>query len=291
MELIQLRCVLALKEYKSFTKASQALYISQPYLSQLIKKLEDELGSKLFERSTQTLRLTEFGERFAIKAQKVINEMNELEELCNQNKVQLSIGFPERMKIIHLPELLTEFYLNHKDWTIKINTYKENELDSLFDDSKVDILFARENLCAKYKNDSRFTVDTFFRDPVMVVMRKQHPLAKYPVITKDQIITSKIYSHMKGSALRESIFEHITVQDPDQQIINFYTDNYDMISKMLHDHDVIALANQSFADYYNLHAIPLDPFHHNDAIAIYRNKASCYVQELVQFIEQYYKEG
>ena len=53
MDIFQIECILAIAQYRSFTKAAEAMHISQPALSQLVVKVEEELGVKLFERSTR----------------------------------------------------------------------------------------------------------------------------------------------------------------------------------------------------------------------------------------------
>ena len=53
MDVFQIECILAIAQYRSFTKAAEAMHISQPALSQLVVKVEEELGVKLFERSTR----------------------------------------------------------------------------------------------------------------------------------------------------------------------------------------------------------------------------------------------
>lgn len=64
MELTQLRYVLQLASTSNFSKAADRLYITQPALSQQINVLEEELGLKLFRRTTRKVTLTETGEEF-----------------------------------------------------------------------------------------------------------------------------------------------------------------------------------------------------------------------------------
>jgi len=74
MELRQLKCVLAVADYGSFTDAAAALHLTQPTLSYAVAQLERELGARLFDRSARRTAITEAGEAFLGPARAAINE-------------------------------------------------------------------------------------------------------------------------------------------------------------------------------------------------------------------------
>jgi LysR family hydrogen peroxide-inducible transcriptional activator len=75
MEVHQLRYFCAIAETSSFSRAAQQTHVSQPSLSQQIRKLEDELGTRLFDRLGRTVRLTEPGRAFLPRARAVLSEL------------------------------------------------------------------------------------------------------------------------------------------------------------------------------------------------------------------------
>src|SRR5271156_3471814 len=75
MELHQLRYFCAIAETASFSRAAEQSHISQPSLSQQIRKLEDELGVRLFDRLGRSVRLTELGHAFLPRARTVLREL------------------------------------------------------------------------------------------------------------------------------------------------------------------------------------------------------------------------
>ncbi|HVB29215.1 MAG TPA: LysR substrate-binding domain-containing protein [Terriglobia bacterium] len=77
MELHQLRYFRAVARFRSFTRAAEHERISQPSISQQIRKLEDELGSRLFDRLGRRIRLTAFGARFQEHALRILNNLED----------------------------------------------------------------------------------------------------------------------------------------------------------------------------------------------------------------------
>ena len=92
----QIEYVLAVAEQRSFSKAAQKLYVTQPALSQYVMNIEKQLGVQLFDRSTSPIRLTQAGEAFVRSAEqiKVIedNLMNELSDIAEIKSGSLKIG-------------------------------------------------------------------------------------------------------------------------------------------------------------------------------------------------------
>lgn len=82
MEIRQLRFFLLCAEKGSLTRAAEALYTSQPHVSQVIASLEEELGVKLFRRTGGGIRLTEEGERVRLYAANVLKNAELLREAC-----------------------------------------------------------------------------------------------------------------------------------------------------------------------------------------------------------------
>src|SRR5580704_13928636 len=75
MELHQLRYFCAVAETGSFSRAAEQSHVSQPSLSQQILKLEDELGARLFDRLGRSVRLTDLGKAFLLRARSVLREL------------------------------------------------------------------------------------------------------------------------------------------------------------------------------------------------------------------------
>ena len=90
MTLTELRYVVALARERHFGKAAEACFVSQPTLSVGIRKLEEELGITIFERSANDVRVTPVGEQIVEQASRVLEETAAIKMLAQQGKDPLS---------------------------------------------------------------------------------------------------------------------------------------------------------------------------------------------------------
>ena len=113
MELHQLRYFCAIVETGSFTRAAQRTNVSQPSLSQQILKLEDELGTRLFDRLGRSVRLTEVGQVFLPRARAVLHELEAARSDVVERKASVSgsicIGVIPTIAPYFLPPILASF--------------------------------------------------------------------------------------------------------------------------------------------------------------------------------------
>src|SRR5580698_2080201 len=99
MEMHQLRYVVAVARTRNFSRAAEQCHVSQPSLSQQIKKLEDELGERLFDRTKREAKLTPACEiDFALASRPIREERLEVRELFSE---ELLIALPPRHPLTH----------------------------------------------------------------------------------------------------------------------------------------------------------------------------------------------
>lgn len=149
---------------RSFSKAAQNLYISQPALSARIKKIEDRIGLPLFDRSTTPLKLTEIGEIY-IEATKEISRIeqrveDQINKLTTLKAGQLSIGASNLFAAYVIPQLVTRFKQRFPDIHIRITEGNTTQLESMLSNNYLDfvidnyrydnILYNKELYCTEY---------------------------------------------------------------------------------------------------------------------------------------------
>ena len=124
LTLKQLRYFEALTRHGHFGRAADACAISQPALSMQIRELEETLGTTLFERAARQVRLTSFGEEFAIRARETLRSVDELEDLARASRDRLigrlRIGVIPTIAPYLLPAIISDLTRVHEGLDIHV---------------------------------------------------------------------------------------------------------------------------------------------------------------------------
>src|SRR5919109_1123674 len=119
MEIRQLRYLVALDDERHFTRAAQREHIAQPALSQQIRRLEEEVGLPLVERTTRRVSLTEAGEALVARARRVLGEIEgaqaELAALSGVQTGRVTVGVIHTMGPVDVSLALAIFHRRHPD--------------------------------------------------------------------------------------------------------------------------------------------------------------------------------
>lgn len=229
MTLQNLRYIVEVANSRSFSKAAQALYMSQSALSTAVKEVEDELGTKIFLRTNRGVSLTTDGEDCLKYCREIIERSD---YLLTRYQSRSSGHTSFSVSTQHLPfavrafqELMNTHLLDEYDAAIREDTTSAILHDVSAERSELGVVaFQSEQLelmrGALFVHDLKFTelaaLDTF------VFMRKQHPLAdrdslsltdlvEYPFVTYDQEETPNYYTEESCSFL--PFHKHICVCD------------------------------------------------------------------------------
>lgn len=142
--------VYAVFEEKSFSKAAQKLYITQPALSTAIKKVEKKIGSPIFDRSTSPIGLTPGGEVYIEAIEKLFNlEETTLNQLNNLNGLlagRLSIGGTNFFTSFILPALLAEFSRKYPQIKVELAEGTTTQLTERLMSEEVDLIIDNSEL-------------------------------------------------------------------------------------------------------------------------------------------------
>jgi LysR family hydrogen peroxide-inducible transcriptional activator len=142
MTLSELRFVVAVAKERNFRRASEKCYVSQPALSLAIKKLEDDLGVIIFERSRTDISATPIGEKIIEQAIKALEEVNQIREIAKQGNDQLSGVF--RLGLIYsvgpylLPEIIPILRKNAPDMPLDIEENLTAQLETQLKNGVID---------------------------------------------------------------------------------------------------------------------------------------------------------
>lgn len=114
MNLQQLEYLLAVDKYRHFAKAAQNCHVTQPTLSMMIKKLEEELGVLIFDRTIQPVEPTNIGKKLIMQAHTILSEAAIMRDLVLEEKVTvsgpLSLGIIPTLALISFLLFSPDFY-------------------------------------------------------------------------------------------------------------------------------------------------------------------------------------
>lgn len=176
-----------LTEKKNFLEAAECLFISQSCLSKHIKKLETEIGVELFERTTRTVVLTEFGQMLLPYARKMVSLEYEFEKnvhrKIHQDSGNIVLGSIPSMKQHAITALIAGFLNENPDMTLQTIEGDSTFVKELLTDGKCDIAFLRsESSSVKEFNSIPYMIDY-----LTAVLPATHPLAKADNLPFEQL--------------------------------------------------------------------------------------------------------
>lgn len=176
MDIREMRYFARVAQDGNFSVAASKLDISQPALSKVIKKMEDEVGAPLFHMFQRRQRLTDAGERLLAKVTRVINEYDSIVESNEMGKTiyqgQVFLGIPPIAGTCYFSELLAGFSREYPGIKLRIT---EEGTERIRQDVSAGLLDV--GCVSAPVSDRLFDHAFFVRDPFCLVVNAQHPLA------------------------------------------------------------------------------------------------------------------
>ena len=193
MELRQMRYVLTVAQCHSFSRAANALFISQPAISQQIQALETELQTKLFARDTHGVSLTREGERFCAAADGILEQVARLEAQFKddgqQKRQRLNIGVFVFYRTAGLSSAINTFLDYHPDALGCIRIVENYQAYELLRSGELDMAIIKVNV--RNSAEEGIAYDVLRREPLTALMSRRNPCAGQESITTAEL------SHMK----------------------------------------------------------------------------------------------
>ena len=206
MELRQLRYFTTLAEELNFTRAAERLHISQPPLSAQIAQLEDELGVKLFHRTSRRVELTDAGAAFLRDVRIIQNRLKDATQRVRQIDAglagRLEVGLSGSHFLGPLPQLIGELALSHPDVRVILNEMAPNDQLEALREQRIDVSISRQSI-----EDDLLCSCKLWDDPLLVALPPGHHLVKKPRLTLSQLSNEKfVMLRRETSTFAERIF-------------------------------------------------------------------------------------
>jgi LysR family transcriptional regulator, hydrogen peroxide-inducible genes activator len=211
MNLRELQYLVALADHRSFKRAAEACLISQPTLSTQIRKLEEELGVALFERSPRNVMLTPAGQDAVTRARRILGEVEEMRrEARRQGRPEagmVRLGVFPTLGPYLLPHVMPRIRARFPELELRLVEEKSDPLLERLREGKLDAA-----VLALPVHDANLHCEPLFDEPFMLAVPKGHPLAARDTLAMDELAQQNLMLLEEGHCLRDQALEvcHIT---------------------------------------------------------------------------------
>lgn len=215
MTLTELRYIIALAQEKHFGRAAEQCHVSQPTLSIAVKKLEQELGVVLFERTKVGIQPTSMGEQVVSKARKLLEQTAEIKDMVNSGKDPLlgplAVGTLQTIGPYLLPQFIPllqklasgmPLYLEEGETAALANKLRSGELDAII----TTLPFSQPDIVTQM----------LFDEPFVVLLPGNHKLAGKSAIAPTDLDPQDMLLLAPGHGFREQVlaaFPHLQPEE------------------------------------------------------------------------------
>ncbi|HCL87430.1 MAG TPA: LysR family transcriptional regulator, partial [Comamonadaceae bacterium] len=206
MTLTELKYIVAVAREKHFGRAAEACFVSQPTLSVAVKKLEDELEVKLFERSAGEVSVTALGEDIVRQAQSVLEQAAAIKEIAKRGKDPLA--GPLTLGVIYtigpylLPELVRHSIARTPQMPLMLQENFTVRLLEMLRTGEIDCAILAEPF-----PDTGLAIAPLYDEPFMAAVPSSHPLAAQETVSATQLKNETMLLLGAGHCFRDHVLE------------------------------------------------------------------------------------
>lgn len=183
--MIKYRAFIAVVETGSITKAAKALGYSQPGISYMIDTLEKEIGFPLLIRSKESVQPTKDGARILYHCKQIVNSEDDLKEtakaISGLMEGTLYIASQNSMLVNIVPHIISRFTSSFSGISVNLQELPFDAFPAQFQSGDIDMGFLSE------KKIKGFEFHPLFKDPLCLIMHRDHPFARYSKISAEKL--------------------------------------------------------------------------------------------------------
>jgi LysR family hydrogen peroxide-inducible transcriptional activator len=206
MTLTELKYIVAVAREKHFGKAAEACFVSQPTLSVAVKKLEEELEVKIFERNANEVTVTALGEEIVRQAQAVLEQAANIKEIAKRGKDPLA--GPLKLGVIYtigpylLPDLVREMITHTPQMPLMLQENFTVKLLEMLRTGEIDCAVLAEPF-----PDVGLAVAPLYDEPFFAAVPAKHPLAQLESISSEELKAETMLLLGTGHCFRDHVLE------------------------------------------------------------------------------------
>ena len=246
MDIRHLTYFIEVAHHRSFTKAAQALHITQPSISKMIKLLEEELDVILFYRSAKQIELTDAGKALLHQSEKIVNSFQnlttDLADVINSKKGAITVGLPPMVGARFFPKIISDFTMTYPQISLTLLEVGSEKVQVGIDDGSLDI-----GVVMLPVDENIFEMFPILNEPIMLIVHPDHVLAKESTVTMSQLKNESFILFRESFTLHNRIIDKC-IQSGFHPTIVFKSSHWDFIAEMVAINFGIALLPKTICE-------------------------------------------
>ncbi|MGI9133553.1 MAG: LysR substrate-binding domain-containing protein [Rhodoferax sp.] len=206
MTLTELKYIVAVARERHFGKAAEACFVSQPTLSVAVKKLEEELDVKLFERSANEVAVTALGEEIVRQAQSVLEQAANIKDIARRGKDPLAgalkLGVIYTIAPYLLPDLVRQIIKHTPQMPLMLQENLTVKLLEMLRTGEIDCAILAEPFA-----DAGLALAPLYDEPFFAALPMQHPLAALSSVTTEALKNETMLLLGNGHCFRDHVLQ------------------------------------------------------------------------------------
>ena len=252
MNLQQLEYVVAVDTYRHFGKAAEKCFVTQPTLSSMIQKLEDELGVRIFQRTEKPVLPTEIGKQIISQARVILQEIRRIQDIVHAHigeiKGELKIGVLPTLAPYLLPLFLKDFVRIYKQVRITVTELLTEEILEGLKKGKIDA-----GLLVTPLHDKSIQINPLFYEEFVAYVSIHEEAYKRKHLDPKKIDASKLWLLEEGHCYRSQIMNLCHLRKASEQDKHFYYEagSIETLKKMVERNEGITILPELALLYMN----------------------------------------
>jgi len=218
--IIQLEYLIAIDTYKNYAKAAEHCNVTQPTLSMQVKKLEEELGVTIFDRSRQPVVTTGVGALIIEQARISLRELQKIplavEQFDKTVSGRLQLGIIPTISAYLLPLFIGDFTKKYPQVHLSITEAYTHDILRMLHNDQLDLA-----IVATPVNDLKVIEEPLYYEEIKVYMNYGHPLMNKDSLTADDVQRDDIWMLTQGNCFRNQVMNICKNNDknrPEKQV-------------------------------------------------------------------------
>lgn len=231
MNIRALRYLVTLADVRHFSKAAELCYVSQPTLSMQIRKLEEELGVQLVERSPRQVMLTRVGEGVVQRCRSILSEVEAMKALARRSRDPhsglLRLGIFPTLAPYLLPHVVPEIRRRFPKLTLRLFEEKTEQLLDMLVQGRLDA-----GVLALPAGGDQLIARKLFDEPFVVALPEGHRLAQRKSLTLNELADQELLLLEDGHCLRDQALAVCQLAGASEQL-DFHATSMETLRQMV----------------------------------------------------------